>query len=80
MGIKSWRQKLTIIQNIESRTEKGESTDLLIDKLRESMGDKIACIRIAVTECIKTIMIKHKIAISQVQNLVEKILGSKNWF
>ena len=48
MRLESWRQKITILQNIDGRTEKKQATDLLLPKLTEFMGDKIACVRVAV--------------------------------
>lgn len=80
MNSKSWRQKLTILQNIEARTEKGQATDILIPKLAENLGDKIACVRVAVAEAIKNVMIRKRISVLEVRGIVEKSLDSKNWF
>ena len=76
----SWRQKITVLQNIDIRTEKGQATDLLLPKLAEFLGDKIACVRVAIGESIKNIMIRHQIPISQVEDMLNKSLTSRNWF
>lgn len=64
MNSKSWRQKLTILQNIDSRTEKGENTYTLVPKLFEFLGDKIACVRVALGETISKIVAKKRTTVS----------------
>lgn len=57
MGSKSWRQKVTILQNVDLRTKNGESTYLFFDGLAKYLGDKIACVRVAVVGSLKNILI-----------------------
>jgi hypothetical protein len=51
-----------------------------LEKLCEFVGDKIACVRVAVGEVIKNIMIKRHVAIKDMMGYFNKNLGSKNWF
>ena len=74
MRSESWRQKIIILQNVDARNEKGQATDLLLLKLTEFLGDRIACVRVAVAESIKNIMIRHQIPISKIEEALNKSL------
>lgn len=80
LNSKSWRQKLAIIQNIEARTEKMEPTHIILPKLSEFIGDKIACIRFALSDAIVSIAIKNKIGLIKLVNSLSKNMSSNNWF
>ena len=60
LNSKRKKKKLAIIQNIEARTEKMEPTHIILPKLSEFIGDKIACIRFALSDAIVSIAIKNK--------------------
>lgn len=79
LNSKSWRQKLTIIQNIEARTEKLEPTHIILPKLAEFIGDKIACIRFALSDAIVSIALKNKIGLKLVK-MLSKNMSSNSWF
>lgn len=80
LNSKSWRQKLTIIQNIEARTEKLEPTHIILPKLAEFIGDKIACIRFALSDAIVSIGLKNKIGLIKLVKALSKNMSSNSWF
>lgn len=43
-----------------------ENTYLLIPKLVEFLGDKIACVRFSISEAIKNIIVVHRLSLKKV--------------
>jgi hypothetical protein len=74
MGSKSWRQKITVLQNVDQRTKNGEQTHLFIGCLSSYLGDKIACVRVAVAETQSNILNQHRISLLKISANINKAL------
>ena len=71
---------MTLLQNIEKRLELQESVDILIPKLLEQLGDKIAVVRMAIVKLIAMIILQKKMSIQAFKGQMISNLSSKNWF
>jgi hypothetical protein len=74
MGSKSWRQKITVLQNVDQRTKNGEQTHLFISCLSPYLGDKIACVRVAVAEALNNILNQNRISLLKISANINKAL------
>ena len=77
---KNWRNKLSLLQNLEKRLELNENVELLLPKLLEQLGDKIAVFRMSVIKLIAAIMKTKKVNLKDVDQQLDASLNSKNWF
>ena len=77
---KNWRNKLTLLQNIEKRLELSEEVEILLPKLLQQLGDKIAVVRSGIVKLGARIISQRKVALRQVAMELKYSLNSKNWF
>lgn len=77
---KNWRNKLTLLQNIEKRLEQDERVEILLPKLLQQIGDKIAVFRMAVIKLVGLIMKTKKIGLTSISRELDASINCKNWF
>ncbi len=62
---------MTLLQNIEKRTENNENVELFIPKLLEQLGDKIGVLRINTVKLIAMIMKSRKIELKGINSKLQ---------